>query len=379
MISYGLYLSIYTFIAVASILSCYVRITPAAISQGRRNQQDIFIIFYAALLMGIFASIRPIEDSHDTFAYYKAYSYGLGAEGLSMLRFGARFHNMEVLFLLFMNFLKQVGLSFRGVLFVFGFLNAWLLLTAAKSIAEECTGRPINVKRLIAVFMCSDAYYCFIMIRGGIGMGLALFGASCLLKREWARGAVFFSAGCLMHSTTILMVIPLGVLMFCTRRKFIVSRKLLLTILLACVTSLMTNGGRFLINSTMAELGRLIEQFSVDGFGGYFEIDTNVGYSDWLIVSNSSIIVYILSRPKNGLRNLCAAVCFGISVMSFLYPIRSISRAAGFGFIFLLPLMASADMRRVTKLQRFYLRFAANFLFLLNSSKVYIRMLADIL
>lgn len=364
--SYELYVSIYLLIVFLSICGSVFNIEIVVPGIARKHQ-IILNIMFLSLALAILASLRP-DDTPDTMAYYHTYSNAISFLDLEsdMMRFGNRYQNMEVLFVVLMGTLRDIGFTFREVLFSFAFINSFSIQYACCQIGKEYVGREPNWNRMTAIYLSLFAYhYSCIAIRAGFSIGIGLLGILFLVRHSLCnkiKGIVMLSMACLSHSMAILLIIPLLILVY----KKPASPIYMFITAFICVVSLSLNLGEFAIGYIAEALVASISAYDIKGFGGYvYFFDPNVGLKKWLIVINILGMLYLISRQSSKNKILLTVVTVGLYVTSFAYPIRAITRASDYFFIFMLPMVSTMNIHEYRKWQYVYITCFSNLLFLL--------------
>lgn len=367
MVSYELYVSIYLLIVLLSICGSFFNIE--IVVPGIAGKRQIILkMMFLSLALAILASLRP-DDTPDTMSYYHMYSNAITFSDLDsdMIRFGNRYQNMEVLFVILMGTMRDIGFTFREVLFSFAFINSFSIQYACCQFGKEYVGREPNLNRMLAIYLSLFAYhYSCIAIRAGFSIGIGLLGILFLVRNSLGnkiKGIVMLYMACLSHSMAILLIIPLLVLAY---KKMVPSRTYMFITAFICIVSLSLNLGEFAIGYIAEVLVASISVYDVKGFGGYVNyFDPNVGLKKWLIVINALGMMYLISRQSSKNKILLTIVTFGLYITSFAYPIRAINRAADYFFIFMLPMVSSMNIHEYRKWQYIYITCFSNLLFLL--------------
>ena len=339
-----------------------------------RKQSNLIYVLFLSLIMGILACCRPMIVA-DTQNYYEFFLQEQDWKGLFRNGFfpGRRFNNMETLFALLVWGLKDAGFSFRAILFFFGFVNTFLFLFGAWKIAERYFGEKTDIIHLIALyFSMFGLLYSCIAIRGGLSLGLSLCAIALLVNKKWLPGILVLYLAVLSHVMALLSIPAFLLFMITMRAKKPCSTKLILCVFFLCFFVLFFNLGSFFIE-TLAAFGlSLFSRWNISSMTKYLSeiLDKNVSIKCWILVISSFILLFILAKKTDQYKKLPYLVLVGALILSFLYPIRSISRAADYFYIFLLPMAAAYQKKKLSVFQRLCVTFGVNALYLVVMSYI---------
>ena len=357
-----LYKAIYISFTVALIVVAYVG-RKVTFHRLKEKHVHLLCIFLISLLIAVYASLRPVDTTHDTKAYLDVYDQLQSPS--EYFRFvlipGNRPWplNMEAGFVFMFSIYKTLFHSFRLALFCIAFFNSFLFLFSAYGIAESNL-EQINLARLLALFFSAYALqYCCIAIRGGASVSIGLFAAYCTFKRRYILAGVFFYAAMLFHTMGILFV-PFIVLTMVVRNKVGLPKSVVFVCSAICICSLTFRLGGYVINTVSKIVMAFFEKTGMKGLGGYMrEIDNNdTGKRIWLTALTGIAVLLSVYWKGDVDRRMLIMVIIGLFIVSFLYPVTAIGRASDYGYIFILPIMASCRLDKMTTFGKLFMGYA---------------------
>ncbi len=356
-----LYKAIYIFFTVALITMACVE-EKVAFFRLKKKYAQLLCIVLVSLLIAVYAALRPL-DTHDTRAYIDVYdqlqSPSAYLSGFFKVGYRPWPLNMEAGFVFLFSIYKALFHSFRLSFFCIAFFNSFLFLFASYGIAESNL-EQINFTKLLALFFSSYALlYCCIAIRGGMSISVGLFAVYCTFKRKYILSLVFFYAAMLFHTMGILFV-PFIVLTIVFRNKVGLPKGVLYVCGAICVCSLAFRLGGYVINTVSKIVIAFFDKTGMKGLGGYVrEIDNNeTGKRIWLTALTGIAVVYSVCCKGDVDRRMLIMILIGMFIVSFLYPITSISRASDYCYIFVLPIIASCRLDKLTVIGKLFMGYA---------------------
>ena len=328
-----LYKAIYIFFTVALITMACVE-EKVAFFRLKKKYAQLLCIVLVSLLIAVYAALRPL-DTHDTRAYIDVYdqlqSPSAYLSGFFKVGYRPWPLNMEAGFVFLFSIYKALFHSFRLSFFCIAFFNSFLFLFASYGIAESNL-EQINFTKLLALFFSSYALlYCCIAIRGGMSISVGLFAVYCTFKRKYILSLVFFYAKKRHYPKT----------------KFPTGREFLQAL-------------RYVINTVSKIVIAFFDKTGMKGLGGYVrEIDNNeTGKRIWLTALTGIAVVYSVCCKGDVDRRMLIMILIGMFIVSFLYPITSISRASDYCYIFVLPIIASCRLDKLTVIGKLFMGYA---------------------
>ncbi len=332
-ISYNAFFAIY----ILYFILCWAI---SAFRRSNKSKKSIGIVLLMILLLSILMYFKP-NDLKDSMEYERIWKLSEGIQ-LSNLRLGARYQNIEVLFVLYMKFLSALGLSFRGFCALTAFFIYALSLIGIKLIIANNDDDYSKDDSLIWLIYCAyfGLHYGAIAIRAGLGMALGLLAIGLHVKtRRYILPVFVVLLSSLMHSTCLVFLVVLLVYRFIPRLKKN-TYEVLLVIMMA---ALLIGVGGYLF-STLSQFMRLIlNQLGIFGFSYYFvSYDVNVGLKDWFFLLVFGGFIILSPFDKMEFDKLRFIVLLGLVVLTLLYPVRSINRLYDEFLIFSIPFIAAS-------------------------------------
>lgn len=357
--SVSTYKLMYVAITGLSILIAYMgrKLTFRRLSE--RQAQTLWVVV-VSLLFAVFAAIRPMSIP-DTGAYLDVFNKLDRPRAYAgvFYRLGRRIYNMEVGFIFFLSIMKQLFHSFRFTLFCIALINGLVFLGASAGIAQ-LTLEQINFAKVLAMFFSLYAYhYCCIAIRAGTSFSLGMLAVYLVLKRKYAWSLVIFYAAVLFHSMAILFLPFIG-LTVVSRGKTGFPASVLFYCSLACLCVLTFNLGARIIKNIADLLLPIFRKAHFDALSTYLttELGDQTGKRIWLTAVASVAILFSVCRKGDVDRNMILMVLLGLFITSFLYPVTAISRASDYCFAFLLPIIASCRIEKLSSFGKIFMGYA---------------------
>ena len=350
---------IYIALTLISILIAYEgrKLTFRRLTEKQARTLWIVVV---SLLFAVFAAIRPMGIP-DTGAYLDVYDKldrPVSYVGV-FFKVGKRIYNMEVGFIFFLSILKWVFHSFRFSLFCIAWINALVFLCASAGIAD-LTVEKINFAKLMAMFFSFFAYhYCCIALRAGMSFSFGMLAVYLVMKRKYAWSLVIFYMAMLFQTMAILFLPFLG-LSLITRRRTGFPPSVLFYCSFVCLCVLIFNLGTVIIDFFTKIALQILVKANIQGFSSYLktEIGDETGKRIWLTALASVACMFSVCRKGDVDRNMILMVLLGLFITSFLYPITAISRASDYCYAFLLPIIASCRIEKLSTFGKVFMGYA---------------------
>lgn len=340
----------------------------------RQGQKKILLVF---LVLGssILVLNKPIEVK-DTVGYLEVFQSNSTLSYLISnydIRYGNRYMGLDVGFLVYMFFIKSIGISFRGFTFINSILSLSLFIVGIYNITKEIQrNRNADILRIaMLVMIMYGVHYSAIALRGGLSIGFGLCAVAESLKKKkkiWLI-ILLLILSMFVQSMGVLNLFPI---VFCIKNIGI-SKKNSIIILILMFFWFMLNMGSIVTPSIARFLLNFFSRSTIVGFSTKLkDADYRVGLRDWLMWMVSFILIYFSEDKNDHQKCLKTIMLCGIAMLCVGYPFRAFSRVVDYLFIYSVPIIyMNMEEYRVMSIRRLATMLSVLGLFAIQAVSVY--------
>jgi len=305
-----------------------------------KHKRLLLLIFVVS--SSFFVSFKPMEVK-DTARYLEVFGSNHSLQYIINnydVRYGNRYMGLDIGFVLYMFFIKGLGITFRGFVFVNSIISLTIFIVGINSLCnEKKTKVNVDILRVAMLFMIMYGFhYSAIVLRGGLSIGLGICAVAESMKKKKKLWLIILLLALSMsvQSMGLLNIIPVFICM----RDIRISRKNAMIVLTFVFVWFLFNIGSIVTPVIAQLLLRFLSWSPLVGFSTKVnDADYRVGLRDWLMWIISVILIYFSEDKNNRKMNLKMSMTCGMVLLCFGYPFRAFSRVVDYLFVYSVPVI----------------------------------------